>query len=235
MKTSNRCFQFGGVLTKLIPYFIAVVIYFTDFIPIESDIVGIVIKCLPIWCLIIFVGLHTINYEKEYKWFCYMVMFGLLFGSLGDALLYIGNFIEGAASFAVGHIFYITAYGWNPRAWIFGVICYALIIGLSIYIIPYLDGFLIVGLPLYGAIIVTMLWRASARIYLKKDWTITKWFVVFCAINFVVSDAFIGIDMFVTDIPNSHYIIMSTYYVAQLGMAISVLDPRIPEKHKDIA
>lgn len=59
------CFQICGVLTKLIPFVLTIVTYFTQFVPLHSKIADAFIKCLPIVCLIIFVGLCSMDMDRE--------------------------------------------------------------------------------------------------------------------------------------------------------------------------
>lgn len=64
-----------------------------------------------------------------------------------------------------------------------------------------LEGVLIVGLPIYGMLLLTMCWRSVARAVHKK----TPIFI-FCSIGsllFVMSDSMIAIDMFLLRIPNA--------------------------------
>lgn len=50
-----------------------------------------------------------------------LILLGLVFSCGGDALLNINLFPFGMISFGVAHVFYISAFGWQPRKWILGV------------------------------------------------------------------------------------------------------------------
>ncbi|KAK9752421.1 YhhN family [Popillia japonica] len=91
---------------------------------------------------------------------------------------------------------------------------------------PGLDGVLIAGVPLYSIILSTMVWRAIARLYDEQVRTWSKLFTALGAISFAVSDAVIGVDRFMFRINQSQALVMFTYYAAQLGLALSVVDPR---------
>lgn len=70
-----------------------------------------------------------------------------------------------------------------------------------------------------------MVWRAVARVQLFEDlWTWTKLCSCGGGILFALSDFIIGFNMFVSPIPYSNMLIMVTYYAAQLGIALSVVD-----------
>ena len=84
--------------------------------------------------------------------------------------------------------------------------------------------------PFYIVLICTMGWRAVARVQLFDDlFTWTKLCSCAGAIFFIISDLLISVDMFIMSIPFSHQIIMATYYGAQLGIALSVVDSPIDE------
>ena len=51
------------------------------------------------------------------------------------------------------------------------------------------------------------------------------------ALCFVISDSILSFDMFIYDVPYSHPIIMLTYYAAQLGISLSVVDSYEPRNH----
>ncbi|GJQ82348.1 putative lysoplasmalogenase-like protein TMEM86A [Trypoxylus dichotomus] len=71
-----------------------------------------------------------------------------------------------------------------------------------------------------------MVWRATARLYDKQARTWSKIFTALGAISFAVSDTVLGVDRFVFKINHCQAIIMFTYYAAQLGIALSIVDPR---------
>lgn len=70
-----------------------------------------------------------------------------------------------------------------------------------------------------------MVWRAVARVQLFEDlWTWTKLCSCGGGILFAISDLIIGLNMFHAPVPHSQMLIMVTYYAAQLGIALSVVD-----------
>jgi hypothetical protein len=81
--------------------------------------------------------------------------------------------------------------------------------------------------PVYMLLLVSMLWRAVSRLQLfNKDvqWTWTKMCCSIGALLFVISDSALSFDLFVFKLPFSHPIVMSTYYAAQFGIALSMVD-----------
>jgi len=57
------------------------------------------------------------------------------------------------------------------------------------------------------------------------------WYLKKGALCFVISDSILSFDMFIYDVPYSHPIIMLTYYAAQLGIALSVVDSYEPRNN----
>lgn len=89
-------------------------------------------------------------------------------------------------------------------------------------------GVLIVGVPLYCTLLLTMGWRANAR--LEGVQNLPKLLAAFGGIFFIASDALIAFNMFYSTIPHVDFLVMSTYYIAQLGISLSVLDHEVIPK-----
>jgi len=73
--------------------------------------------------------------------------------------------------------------------------------------------------PLY------MAWRAGARVGKLSRWT--KQSSCAGALLFCISDFTIAVNKFTHPVPYSHTIIMSTYYAAQMLIALSVVDSQV--------
>nr|CAD7424651.1 unnamed protein product [Timema monikensis] len=213
---------------KLVPFFKTLAIYFVLFIPVERPSwFAMCIKCLPIVSLIVFVLLHGMSLGNEYA-FSRRILTGLVFSCVGDALLVWPHyFLHGMAAFGGAHLMYIAAFGFKPLNIALGVLLfnscavavYALMRGLS--------GVLLVGVPVYSILLITMTWRAIARVQLFEElWTWTKLCSCAGGIIFAISDALIGFQHFHHPIPHSQALIMVTYYAAQLGIALSVVDSK---------
>lgn len=213
---------------KLMPFFKTVAIYFVLFIPAERpSIFGMVIKCLPIFSLIIFVLLHGMSFGDEYA-FSRRIIIGLLFSALGDSfLIWPDYFLYGMAAFGVAQIMYSSAFGFKPLKPKLGAFLYCISAIANYIVIPGLHGPLLIGVPLYNVLLMTMVWRAMARVQFYEDlWTWTKLCSCAGGIVFALSDSFIALHEFVTPIVYSQVLIMVTYYAAQLGIALSVVDSR---------
>ncbi|KAJ3659139.1 hypothetical protein Zmor_010844 [Zophobas morio] len=213
---------------KLVPFFKTVAIYFVVFLPdTVPSVSSTLLKCLPILSLMLFVLLHGMSLGDEYK-YSRRILVGLIFCCFGDAfLIWPGYFEMGMLAFAIGHINYILAFGFKPLNLTLGVGLYALTVMNLVYLMPGLHGILVPGVIIYTLILTTMMWRAIARAQVSEDlWTWSKLSSCAGCILFGVSDLILGIDRFRQPVDYSQVLIMSTYYAAQLGIALSVVDAK---------
>ncbi|XP_013409629.1 lysoplasmalogenase-like protein TMEM86A [Lingula anatina] len=216
---------------KLVPFFKTLAIYFVLFGDEASygSIFYAIIKCLPVISLIVFVLLHGMNLSEYYA-YSRRILAGLIFSCLGDIFLVWKHycFEHGLAMFAVAQLLYASAFGMRPlNPWAGLVISF---LGSIVYTIlsPGLTGIMNILVPMYLILILFMAWRAVARVQLFDDlWTWTKLCGCAGSIAFLISDLTIALDKFVMPIPFGHTIIMTTYYAAQFGIALSVVDSPI--------
>ncbi|CAD5120661.1 DgyrCDS9223 [Dimorphilus gyrociliatus] len=186
-----------------------------------------VIKILPIISLMIFVLLHGMNFSEAYV-YSRRILIGLLFSAFGDAFMVWkknGYFIPAVGMFAIAQLLYARAFGFRDLKIKHGVCCGSLCSVMFLFLLPVLEGKMVwIGMT-YCALICGMLWRAVARVQLFNDlWTWTKLCSCGGAIFFVISDYIICLDKFLAPVPYAHQLIMSTYYTAQLGITLSVID-----------
>lgn len=222
-----------GVAPKLVPFFKAVLVYFVV-LPADADgpsWTSVIVKVLPVLSLVLFVLLHegatSLGLGDE-CWFARRVSLALALSALADALLvWPSLFVSGMAVFGAAHLLYINAFGFRPLRPGLGLALYALSAWALSFLAPGLSGPLTLGVPLYAVVLVTMLWRAVAqRQEPPRAASWSRWLSL-CpcvgAMLFAVSDTLIGFHMFHNPIPYSQVLIMTTYYAAQLGMALSVV------------
>uniref|UniRef100_A0A1I8FVA9 lysoplasmalogenase n=1 Tax=Macrostomum lignano TaxID=282301 RepID=A0A1I8FVA9_9PLAT len=192
---------------------------------VPGGLVYLAFKLAPVCCLIGFVlslGVARGNifaYNRR-------ITLGLLLSALGDAaLVFEDGFLAGVASFAAAQLCYTLAFGMQPPSRRLG--CFMAAAGSLIYacIIPSVHGLSLrcIGL-LYTCLIFTMLWRASARLN-SGAWTSVS--ALLGAVLFVASDLSLVIDKFLVPLPAAHAFVMATYYLAQLGIALSCVDSHI--------
>ena len=213
---------------RLIPFLKGVVIYFVAWLPVEyPSIISAVIKCLPILWLIYFVGSQGVTFEERHD-YQRRVFVGLIFSCIGDALLiwHEHHFVTAMIAFGIAHISYIRAFGFSrPYSWLKGIPFMIAYIYAMYMFYPGLNGILKPGVFIYVFILVSMGWRAVATVdILENVWSWTSLAGCMGAIMFLISDGIIGISKFVCPIPMSRVIIMSSYYAAQVLIAVSAVN-----------
>ena len=151
------------------------------------------------------------------------VVTGLALSAVGDVLLELGHFVPGLGAFLAAHVAYFLAFSWDRWA-------PKLLRGVP----PFAYGLLILGVigaglgdlfaPVlaYLVVLCAMLWRAAARIRLPIPSGAQVAGLV-GAVLFTLSDTVIAIDRFTAfEHSATRYVIIGTYWVGQLGIALSV-------------
>lgn len=149
----------------------------------------------------------------------------LAFGSLGDVLLdwSAGMFPFGLGAFLIGHFCYIAVFSRNrekkrPIAWTTWLVLLLLAVasgGISVYLVP-ATGSLAPAVVAYVSALVGMAATAVA-LQLAEPW------VMIGGLLFVVSDSVLAVSKFMSPVPGRGWIVWSTYYLAQLLLAVGFL------------
>lgn len=153
-----------------------------------------------------------------------MILSGLFFSLLGDIFIMLPSdkFIQGLISFLIAHIFYIIAFNSN----ITQPVSY-------LYILPFIIyGFLMFGylysnldklkIPVivYITIIMIMVFESlSSYLLLKNTYSLLAFIGAFL---FMISDTVLAIDKFKKKFKLAELIILSTYFSAQVFIALSI-------------
>ncbi len=217
-------------------------------------------KCLPIWLLAIASYLssrqsslsakqcesnlplkerHLLNAKYQLS-----ICFGLLFSSVGDALLEVVTedplfFLGGLAFFLIAHICYIVAFWKTP-----------ITIGLHVpvAILTFLIGFLalvltevkdkgmIAPIIAYGCVISTMVFMAANRVVSKSasNAYLSRVLAVIGAVIFLSSDCIIAINKFVVVVPHGKLAVMITYYIGQYLITSSATSAHDPSSDRKV-
>ncbi|XP_045778685.1 lysoplasmalogenase isoform X2 [Maniola jurtina] len=196
---------------RLVPFYKAVCVYFVAGGGAPSPSAA-ALKCAPVLCLLLCVLLAT----RAAAGYARRVCAGLALSALGDALLvWPQHFVAGMAAFAAAHVAYICAFGLRPRRALLGA---ALLGGALAYarLVP-APGALRPLVPAYALLLSAMAWRGAARPGAQRAG----------ALLFLLSDAILGYSLFAEPLPHAQVLVMSTYYLGQLGIALSALEPRV--------
>ena len=154
------------------------------------------------------------------------IMIGLLLSALGDILLEYSQatFLLGLGAFLLGHVAYIIAFLQDTRKLLpfYGAAAYAYGFFAAIFLMTTGDLQGMIGaVYLYILIITTMLWRAAARLDAPTLPRFSVWAGLAGALFFVVSDSILAFRLFGTPIQLGGATVMLTYWLGQLGIALS--------------
>ena len=161
---------------------------------------------------------------EDIGWYHLALMVGLLFSIRGDvALMWPSDkFMLGLVSSLTGHVFYIsglhsgiewtsTGVVWAPLLFLVSGMFWVLRSGLGKMQVPVLVYILVI------LIMSGMAWERHLQLELPQTL-----FVVCGAILFLISDAMLSWNRFRMKFKSEQFFILSTYYVAQSAIAISM-------------
>lgn len=187
-----------------------------------QDALRLAVKPVPAWSLALFVAARGTRLSRA-------VLVGLLVGSVGDVFLETGNpshFVHGLVAFLLGHVAYIVGFTREARRPallralpFFGLAGVVLAVAL-----PH-AGPLAMPIGVYGVVIAAMMWRAAARVGVEGAAGL-PWLGLVGAVLFAFSDSMIAVNKFVAPFIGARPLILVTYWMAQLLVALSVLEPR---------
>jgi len=140
---------------------------------------------------------------------------GLVFSPLGDFLLDLGAgtafFVAGMAAFAITHALYVTAFLAHSRRPAFLALLPFFIWGVSMLRLLWAGlGGLTAPVCIYAALLVAMMWRATATSFAtgRRD-------VAVGAVLFGLSDSLIAIERFHAPVPGGRWLILGLYWAGQ--------------------
>jgi uncharacterized membrane protein YhhN len=153
-------------------------------------------------------------------WVRWCIVVGLIFGLVGDVLLFQDRFIPGAAAFLVGHVAYIAALVpiEHPMpAVIFGLVvvgAFAVSLGRCITRGAWRQS------RLLGGIVVAYMVTIGAVVVLA----VGSWSTVagIAALLFMASDTLLAWGRFVGSAPGGRVAVMVTYQLAQAGFVLAI-------------
>ena len=173
-------------------------------------------------CLIILLAIYGSSLDTIFsKW----VVIGLLFSVVGDVFLMLRDkwFVHGLISFFIAHIFYIVGlYGLFEFSWsnalVSGIILLVMAISFFAYLAPAVleeGGInLSIAVASYIIMISVMVWFAILT---------GSILLIIAALLFYISDAVLAIDKFRQSFKIAEYMIMTTYFSAQLLFSLSIV------------
>jgi uncharacterized membrane protein YhhN len=152
-----------------------------------------------------------------------LLALGLALSTTGDVLLDLDPklFVFGLGAFLLTHLTYIALFLRNRkgtaaiRNWAVVAVIVAYSVTLSAWIVPSV-GALAVPVILYIFAITAMVATAILARF-ERPWVVTG------AILFLISDSLLAVNKFKAPVPLRDYLVWSTYYLGQCGIALGFL------------
>ncbi|XP_013171606.1 PREDICTED: lysoplasmalogenase isoform X2 [Papilio xuthus] len=212
----------AGVSGQLVPFFKAVCVYFLLGAGAPSATTA-ALKCAPVICLfgcVLYKAAYSAGARGRYARF---VCLGLALSALGDAALVWPRLLAvGIVMFGAAHVAYIAAFGLRPRRAGLGALA-ALAAALYVRTLrPAALAPFAILVHVYAALLAAMAWRGAARPGPQRAG----------AVLFAISDALLGYSLFGGSLPYKNVLVMSTYYLGQLLIALSALKPAEAQQHE---
>ena len=205
-----------NLIRKLLLAFIIILgFFYVFFVDTINPSLVMVFKLLP---MILIIGLAILTKAENIISYKTLVIIGLIFCAFGDYTLQ--WFIIGLICFLIGHLFYIRAFlttNETPVP-ILITVCFSLygaimIIWFGWTLIQDSNTILAMAVFTYMIVILVMGWTSFK--------TGSKLAIV-GALLFIISDSILAINKFMFPVDYSHQLIMSTYYGAQILIALSI-------------
>jgi uncharacterized membrane protein YhhN len=172
--------------------------------------------------LIILLASLLDDFSSAYQW---LIVAGLVFSLGGDVLLISPDrFVAGLVSFLIAHLFYIAAFViGNPAehvVYFYSMLPFVVFAGLILYFIYKGLGSLKTPVLFYLLVIVVMGWQSLNQYWFNSN--IFSLAALIGASLFMLSDSLIAVDKFRGELKYNRTMIMTTYYVGQYLIALSV-------------
>ncbi len=185
----------------------------------ENYLLQYIFKPLTMLAIILLAFLHLSTPPTFYQ---QMIIVGLIFSTIGDVLLIDSRrFVQGLLSFLAAHICFIIAF--------YSVISMLNLPSLVFYFV-YVAGFLMVlwkhldklKLPVivYSLALAAMSWLALSKTIEHHNHQTFHAFIG--SLMFVASDSLLAFDKFKSPFRFTEILILSTYFLAQFFIALSV-------------
>ena len=162
--------------------------------------------------------------EFELQNYAFLIIFGLLFSLIGDIFLMLKSdkFMQGLVSFLIAHIFYIVAFLDSAKIDLnlYAIIPIALIgIGYLAVLLPK-TGKLKIPVLVYALVLQAMV--ITADMFYQTALTTNSLMVLIGAIWFMLSDSILAFARFVKTFKFAQVAVLSTYYIAQTCIVLSL-------------
>lgn len=148
-----------------------------------------------------------------------MIIIGLIFSTVGDVFLIDSRrFVQGLISFLLAHICFIIAFFSTPN--LPSLIFYLAYVTFFLSLLWKHLGNLKIPVIIYSLALALMSWFALSRYFEINDQK--SLFAFLGSVSFVASDSLLAFNKFKSPFPFAEILILSTYFLAQWLIALSV-------------
>ena len=170
--------------------------------------------CVPAWLLTLFCAMGG---DKP----CRIAAIALTASAIGDIFGGLGTLLPQICSFAIAQIVYAALFcryaRFNVRRAPLLIIPLLTAVVVATNVLANVEGVFRIAISIYMLVILAM--SCSAMFVCGKGW----WLIAMGTVIFVASDSIIAWNLFAEPIPNALFWIMSSYYVAQGLLGLSIL------------
>lgn len=182
----------------------------------EKTLLQYIFKPLTMLAIIL---LAMVNVSSPTTFYQKLIITGLILSTVGDVFLIDSKrFIQGLISFLLAHFCFIIAFFTTPN--LPGLIFYLIYIGIFLSILWKHLGNLKIPVIVYSLALALMSWFALSRYFELNDQK--SLFAFLGSISFVASDSLLAFNKFKSPFPFAQILILSTYFIAQWLIALSV-------------
>ena len=205
-------------MSYVVPLLVAALVAVLDWWAVGTDRRGIERWAKPAVMVLLVAAAVLIPADSEaIRW---AIVAGLVFGLVGDVLLFFDRFIPGAAAFLVGHLAYVVALlmvPQEPRGLLVGAVIVSLVavfVGRRIVAGAWSKSHVL------GGIVAAYMLVISAVVILAVGSSSVV--VEIAALLFLTSDALLAWARFVGPAPGGRVAVMVTYQLAQAGFVLAI-------------
>ena len=183
----------------------------------ENELLQYIFKPLTMLAIILIAFLGSSSPMSFYQ---QAILVGLIFSTVGDVFLINDKkfFVHGLISFLLGHLCFIAAFYSSPN--FPSVIFYLIYVAFFLTMLwKHLEN-LKIPVIVYALILALMSWLALSRYFELRD--SQTLFAFLGSISFVASDSLLAYNKFKKPLSLAPLLILSTYFLAQWLIALSV-------------
>ena len=211
------------------PFLVTALVYLASiaFLPYS---LAFAVKALPI---VVLMALAVSQLSGHLKHFMLAALMASAAGDVFLALSFPHSFIFGLSAFLIAHVFYVVIFIKFPgtskvtvfrKALAVGVVVFASL--MAVYLLPKTNQ-LLVPVSVYLTVIAIM--GICALLRGIHQWTVVG------VVSFLCSDAILAANLFASPIPFASYLVMVSYYLAQLFIVNGMVKQQLISQQENLS